>query len=104
MLNSLPNDTIFDWYSRLKEFADGKINMNRKLNFDLGRAENIVGKGENAWYQQHFQKASYSGLLTLYHLILTFNDAQGEGFGKHCGKGENAGHQHFCSFPQCFLL
>ena len=25
-------------------------------------------------------------------------------FGKHCGKGENAGNQHFLLFPRCFLL
>ena len=38
----------------------------------LDRAENIVGKGENA------------------------------GNNIHAGKGENAGFQHFLLFPQCF--
>ena len=53
---------MLDW-SKLKAFADGKINLKEKLKFDLGRAENIVGKGENAGYQhfllfsQCFQKA-----------------------------------------------
>ena len=63
-LNSLPNK-ILDW-SRLKAFADDKINVNRKtLKFDLRRIENILGKGENADYQhfllfpQRFQKASF---------------------------------------------
>ena len=42
-----------------------------KINFALGRVENILGKGENAGYQhfllfpQCFQKASFSEFLTL---------------------------------------
>ena len=32
MFNSLPNDKILDW-SKLKAFADDKINMNEKLKF-----------------------------------------------------------------------
>ena len=65
---TLPNDKILDW-SKLKAFADDKINVNQKLKFDLGRIENIVGKGENAGYQhfllfpQCFQRASFSGAL-----------------------------------------
>ena len=53
----------------LKAFADNKININKKLKFDLERIENILGKGENAGYQhfllfpQCFQKFSFSGLL-----------------------------------------
>ena len=39
--------------SKLEVFSDDKINVNRKLKFDSGRIENIVGKGENAGYQ-HF--------------------------------------------------
>ena len=37
----------------MKVFANDIINMNKKLNFDFGKTENIVGKGENAGYQ-HF--------------------------------------------------
>ena len=50
-----------------------KINQAEKLKFVLVRVENIVGKGENAGYQhfvffpQCFQKASFSGSLTLSH-------------------------------------
>ena len=61
--NSLPNDKILDW-SKLKGFADHKINVSGKLKFLLGTVENIVGKGENAGYKhfllhpQRFQKAS----------------------------------------------
>ena len=66
--NPLPND-IFLHLSKLKAFADDKINENEKLKFVLGRVENIVGKGENAGYQhflrfpQCFQKASSLGSL-----------------------------------------
>ena len=51
-LNSLTNDKILDW-SKLKAFADNKIEVNENLKFALGRVEKIVGKGENAGYQ-HF--------------------------------------------------
>ena len=55
--------------SKLKAFADNKIDMTEKLKFVFGRIENIVGKGENAGYQhflhflQCFQKAFYAGWL-----------------------------------------
>ena len=44
-LNSLPKDNTLD-LSELKAFADDKINVTQKLNFDLGRVKNIVEKGE----------------------------------------------------------
>ena len=50
--NSLPNNKFLDW-SKLKGFADDKLNATKKLKFVLGRIENIVGKGEIAGYQ-HF--------------------------------------------------
>ena len=43
VLNSLPNNKFIDW-SKLKAFADGKLNLADKLKFVLGRAENILGK------------------------------------------------------------
>ena len=61
----LPNDKNLD-LSKLKAFADDKINVTHKLKFAVGRVENIVGKGENAGYQhfllfsQCFQKATFS--------------------------------------------
>ena len=61
--NSLPNDKILDW-SKLKAFADNKINLNKKSKLVFGRVKNIVEKGENAGYQhfllfqQCFQKGS----------------------------------------------
>ena len=67
-VNSLPNDKIFDW-TKLKAFADDKINVNEKLKLGLGRVENIMGKEEHAGYQhfllfpQYFQKRSVSGSL-----------------------------------------
>ena len=39
--------TILDW-SKLKAYADDKINVTEKLKFVFGRVENAVGKGENA--------------------------------------------------------
>ena len=47
--NSLLNDKILGM-SELKAFADDKIPEEQK--FVFGRIENIVGKGENADYQQ----------------------------------------------------
>ena len=67
--NCLPNDKILDC-SKLKAFADDKINVTQKLKVSLESVENIVGKAENAGYQhfplfypQCFQKADFSGLL-----------------------------------------
>ena len=54
--------------SKLKAFKD-KINVTQKLKFALGTVENIVGKGENAFYQhfllfpQCFQIAALLGLF-----------------------------------------
>ena len=69
-LNSLPNDKILD-QSKLKAFADDKINITKKLKFYLVRVENIGENAENAGYQhflllpQCFQKLSFSGSLKL---------------------------------------
>ena len=51
-LKPLPNDKILDW-SKLKAFADAKINVAQKLKFVYGRIEIILGKGENAG-NEHF--------------------------------------------------
>ena len=73
LVNPLPNDKILHW-SKLKAFADDKINVTKKLKFALGRVENIVGKGKNAGYQhflffpQCFQKATFSGALKVNHV------------------------------------
>ena len=64
--NPLPNDKNLD-LSKLKPFADDKINVKEKLKLSLERVENIVGKGENAVYQHFllfpkcFQRTSVSG-------------------------------------------
>ena len=50
--NSFPNTKFLDW-SKLKELADDKINVNEKLKFVSERVENNLGQGENAGYQ-HF--------------------------------------------------
>ena len=62
--NPVPNNNFLDW-SKLKELADGKINVTKNSKFVLGRVENIVGKGENVGYQHFllfldcFQKTSF---------------------------------------------
>ena len=67
-LNSLPNNKILDW-SKLKARADDKINVNEKSKFCLRRAENNVGKVDNAGYQHFllsphcFQNPFVEGLL-----------------------------------------
>ena len=67
-MNPLPSKKILDC-SKLKAFADNKINVNEILKFGLRRIENIVGKGENVGYQhsllnpQCVQKASLSESL-----------------------------------------
>ena len=56
--------------SKLKAFADAKINVTQKLKFVYGKIVNIVGKGEIADNQyllilpQCFRKFSFSGLLS----------------------------------------
>ena len=52
MFNPTPDNKSLD-RSKLKTFADDKINVTGKHRFILGKVENIVGKGENAGYQ-HF--------------------------------------------------
>ena len=59
-------------------------------------------------HNQHFLKMFskvffLSHYLSLYHTIPTLNDPREESFRKHCGKGENAGYQHFLLFKQSIL-
>ena len=66
--NSLTNSKILD-QSKLKAFADDKLNLIQMAKFVLHKTENIVGKEENAGYQhfllfpQCFQKALSSRSL-----------------------------------------
>ena len=68
LINSLPNGNVLDW-TKVKVFADDKLNYATIINSVFDRIENIVGKGENAGYQhfllfpQCFQKYSFSGSL-----------------------------------------
>ena len=72
----------------------------------MGRAENNVGKGENAGYQhflpfpQCFLKASFTGSLTLYQTNPVFCK---QSLLKTLGKGDIANNEHFLLFSQCFL-
>ena len=76
-LNPLLNDRILDW-SKLKAFANVKINMTENSKFILIIFDNIVGTRENDGYH-HFllstqccQKASYKGLLKVVIVQLRF--------------------------------
>ena len=68
LFNSLPNNKIL-FATKLKAFADDKLNVAKMLFSLFDRVENIVGKGENAGYQhfllfpQCFPKPSSSGSL-----------------------------------------
>ena len=52
LFNLLPNDQILDM-TKLKAFADNKLNIDKMTIFLLDRVENTEGKQENAGYQ-HF--------------------------------------------------
>ena len=73
VFNSLPKGKILNWF-KFKAFAENKMNLNEKLNFDF-RKENIVGKGENAGYQhfllfpQCFQKPSSLKVETVWQKV-----------------------------------
>ena len=43
--NSLPNDTILDWF-KLKALADDKTKLAKMMIFVCDRVQNIVGKGK----------------------------------------------------------
>ena len=64
----LTRGKISDW-SKMRAFADDKVNAIEKLKFVLERVKNIVGKGENAGNQhflhfpQCFQQLSVSGVV-----------------------------------------
>ena len=83
LLNSLPNDKFLD-VIKLKAFADDELNVAKTTIFLFDRAENTVGKEENAGYQ---------------HFLLFPQCFRAE---NTVGKEENAGYQHFLLFPQCF--
>ena len=68
MFYPLPNNKILDM-TKLKTFADDKLNVTKMTNSLFDRVENTAGKGENAGYQhfllfpQCFLKPSSLGLL-----------------------------------------
>ena len=52
-VDTLTNDKILPFLSKLTAFADGKIYVTERVKFVVERVENIVGKGGNDDYQ-HF--------------------------------------------------
>ena len=63
--------------SKLKAFANDKINKTENVKFVIGRIANIVGKGENCGYQHflHFPECFHKGRKKsgLCHKKLTIN-------------------------------
>ena len=53
-LNSLQKTKFLSDWSKLKGFADEKINMAEKCRFVSQRVENVVENGGNAGYQHFF--------------------------------------------------
>ena len=49
-INPLPDDKILAW-SKLKAFADDKIDVVKMMIYLFDRVDNTVGKGENTGYQ-----------------------------------------------------
>ena len=62
VINTLPNDKILD-VTKLKAFADDRINVVQMIITVFVRLENILGKGENAGYQHFFKRLLLSGSL-----------------------------------------
>ena len=62
VINTLPNDKILD-VTKLKAFADDRINVAQMMIPVFVGLENIVGKGENAGYQHFFKRLLLSGSL-----------------------------------------
>ena len=61
--NSLPNDKILD-VTKLKAFADDKINVAQMMIFVLDKLKNIVGKGQNGGHQHFLLFPQYFKLLS----------------------------------------
>ena len=63
-INSLPNDKILD-LTRLKAFADDKLDVAKLTISHHNRVENTVGKGENASYRYFllFPQCFFQNLL-----------------------------------------
>ena len=61
-VNPWPDDKILDW-SKLKQIADGKSNVTKRMISLSDRAENTVGKKENAVYRSVLQSLSKVGIV-----------------------------------------
>ena len=76
-INSLPNDKILDW-SKIKAFAEDKVNLTQKLKFALGRVENC-GEWRKSWlpafspYPTMFSNGYFLWSLKVLFVWLTVN-------------------------------
>ena len=68
--------------------------------------ENLVGRWENTnslfTTQQNFGLIQIESICRWQHRCNLKTEILFGMIRKHCGKGENAGYQHFLDFPQCF--
>ena len=116
--NPLPDNKIFDW-SKLKAFADEKLNVTKMIISVFDSVENIVGKGEIACrsnfsfshnvfkrlLSQRRQEVSLCGNgLTLSKTSPGFYMYAEQVFEYNLGKGEIACNEQFLLFPQYSLL
>ena len=109
-LNPFPHDKNFD-QTKLKEYADYKLNVTKMMIYVFDWVEKIVGKGEIACTSnfscspQCFQKASFTdpskGVIVWEWVktlitIPSLNDPDIEAYWKHCWtRKENADSQIF---------
>ena len=95
-INSLPNDKILDW-SKLKAFADDKLNVNEKFKFGLERVETSIFSFSYNVFKSHLFQGHWNWivgervkLVTVYQSIPNLNNSEREGTWKHCGKRRNS--------------
>ena len=78
-VNSLPNNKNNNW-SKLKAFADDKINVAEMMVSLSDKIENIVGKGESAGYQhfllfpQCFQSPLFRVVKSLDYVVKSYTN------------------------------
>ena len=104
-LKVLADDKCLDW-SKLKALANDKLNLAEKLKIVFGRVENIVGKVENADYQdflflpQCFQKAPILWLFEV-RIWRKIENCFRKGR-KHCGQKRKCWLPAFSLFTTSF--
>ena len=101
--NPFPHNKILD-QTKLKAFADDKLNVTKIMISVYDRVENIVEKRRNCFYKQFpffpqlFSKASFpdpSKAVTVWEWVNSLTTLKKKALEKTVGKGENASNQNF---------